>query len=168
MTDNRIKLVIKALAFLFVVAVLVLIDQWTKHLAVTYLKDSESFIVWKNVFELSYLENSGAAFGSLQGKRIFFLIFAPVVSLVLLWFSIKLSGRKKMTPLVVCFLFIIAGAIGNFIARLKLTYVIDFLYFKLIDFPVFNVADIYITCSCIALIILILFYYKEEDFGKKN
>ena len=58
-----------------------------------------------------------------------------------------------------------AGAIGNFIDRVRQGYVVDFFYFSLINFPVFNVADIYVTLSAIALIIVVLFYYKEEDFS---
>lgn len=167
MTDKRNKLLIRALAFLVFTAILVLIDQWTKHLAVLHLKDSEPFVIWKNVLEFSYLENRGAAFGTMQGMRIFFLIFAPAVSIVLFYFALRISDRKKMLPMTVCFLLIIAGALGNFIDRLRLGYVVDFIYFRLIDFPVFNVADIYVTCSCIVLILLILFKYKEEDFGKR-
>ncbi|MDY3716667.1 MAG: signal peptidase II, partial [Blautia sp.] len=70
--------------------------------------------------------------------------------------------------------FITAGAIGNLIDRVRLGYVVDFIYFSLIDFPVFNVADIYVTGSMILLILLVLFFYKnEEDFAflarsKKN
>ena len=56
-----------------------------------------------------------------------------------------------------------AGAIGNMIDRTLLNYVVDFLYFSLIDFPIFNVADIYLTCATIALGILIIFYYKEDE-----
>ena len=67
-------------------------------------------------------------------------------------------------PLIVVVDVLVAGAIGNFIDRLVNKYVIDFIYFSLIDFPIFNVADIYVTLSVIALFILIFFYYKEEDF----
>ena len=56
-----------------------------------------------------------------------------------------------------------AGAIGNMIDRAVRGYVVDFFYFRLIDFPIFNVADIYVTVTMILLLILILFYYKEED-----
>jgi len=168
MSDFSIKKIIpRALVFLVCIAVLVLLDQWTKHLAVMNLKDNRAFVILKDVFELSYLENTGAAFGTLKGQRTAFLIFAPLVSIVLFYLALKYSFKKRMQPLSVCFLFIIAGAIGNFIDRLKLSYVVDFIYFKLIDFPVFNVADIYVTCSCIALIVLILFKYKDEDFGKR-
>lgn len=58
---------------------------------------------------------------------------------------------------------LVSGAIGNFIDRCLNNYVIDFFYFKLIDFPVFNVADIYVTVAAIFLILLFCFYYKEED-----
>jgi len=162
------KLFPRALVFLFCIAVLVLLDQWTKHMAIMHLKENRAFVILDNIFELSYLENTGAAFGSLKGRTVFFLIFAPVISVVLFILALKYYGSKRMRPLSVCFLFIIAGALGNFIDRLRYSYVVDFIYFKLIDFPVFNVADIYITCSCIVLILLIIFKYKDEDFGKRS
>lgn len=64
----------------------------------------------------------------------------------------------------VCLIFIISGGIGNMIDRVKLGYVIDFLSFDLIDFPVFNVADIYVTVFTILLFVLILFKYSDEEF----
>ena len=57
-----------------------------------------------------------------------------------------------------------AGAIGNLIDRISLKYVVDFIYFELIDFPIFNIADCYLTVSSFLLIILAIFYYKENDF----
>lgn len=158
------RLIYKAFAFLFVIAVLVILDQWTKRLAVASLKGREPFVIIQNVLEFSYLENRGAAFGMMQGMRIAFLIFAPAVSIGLFAYGLKLSLKKKFTPAVICFLLIISGAIGNFIDRLRNGYVVDFIYFKLIDFPVFNVADIFVTCGAILLILLLLFKYKEEDF----
>ena len=59
-----------------------------------------------------------------------------------------------------------AGGIGNFIDRIRLNYVIDFLYFSLIDFPIFNVEDIYVTLAAFAMILLGLFYYKDEDYDE--
>ena len=73
---------------------------------------------------------------------------------------------KKLLPLRICAVFIFSGAIGNFIDRLKLGYVVDFFYFKLIDFPVFNVADIYVTVGTFILAFLLSFYYKEEDLDR--
>ena len=63
-------------------------------------------------------------------------------------------------------IFFAAGAIGNFIDRVSLNYVVDFLYFKLINFPIFNVADIYVTCSAFVIIVLGIFYYKDEDIDR--
>ena len=73
-----------------------------------------------------------------------------------------MTGRYL--PLRLCAVGIIAGAWGNCIDRIRLNYVVDFLYFKLIDFPIFNVADIYVTVSTFTMALLICFYYKEEDF----
>ena len=77
---------------------------------------------------------------------------------------IPIPAIKKYVYIDYILIFFIAGAIGNFIDRVTNQYVIDFLYFKLINFPIFNVADIYVTCAAFAMFILGIFYYKEEDF----
>ena len=74
--------------------------------------------------------------------------------------------NRHFLPLRVCAVMLAGGAIGNVIDRLYLGYVVDFFYFKLIDFPVFNVADIFVTVSMFLLIFLILFFYKEDDLDK--
>ena len=79
--------------------------------------------------------------------------------------------QKKYMPLRICSILLIAGAVGNLIDRVRLNYVIDFFYFKLIDFPIFNVADCYVVVACIIFAFLILFYYKEDsdfDFLRKQ
>ena len=75
---------------------------------------------------------------------------------------LELGGRQIEHILLT---FISAGAVGNLIDRIQLGYVRDFIYFSIIDFPVFNVADIYVTVSTALLVILVLFYYREEDFN---
>lgn len=149
-----------------VVGILILtaLDQLTKHLAVFYLKGKESVSIIKNVFELTYVENRGAAFGILQNHREFFLILTAVALIAMAWVYWKIPAKKKYTPLSVILLVLMAGAIGNMIDRGLQGYVVDFFYFKLIDFPVFNVADIYVTVSCFVAVILLLFAYKETDF----
>lgn len=148
-------------------ALLVLIgvwfDQFTKVLAVNHLKDQEPFVLIKNVFQFEYLENRGAAFGMLQNKQIFFFIIVLVISVFIIWFYLHVPMTGKYLPLRLCAVFIFTGAIGNFIDRLKLGYVVDFFYFKLINFPIFNVADIYVTVGTFILAFLLLFHYKEED-----
>lgn len=145
------------------VAVCVLLDQFTKSLAVIHLKGQNPLVLIQNIFELLYLENQGAAFGIMQNMQIFFTIGAVVIICVILYFWRKLPSTRHYLPLRICGVLLCAGAIGNMIDRICNNYVVDFFYFKLIDFPVFNVADIYVTVACFLFAYLILFYYKEED-----
>ncbi len=156
---NRIlkKIVIAVVAILMLVG----IDQWTKSLAVAKLQTSVELI--KGVFEFTYVENRGAAFGILQNHQMMFAAFTVIVVILIFAFYLKIPQGKKYLPLNISLVVLMAGAIGNFIDRTYLGYVVDFLYFKLINFPVFNVADIYVTCSAFLLVILVMFVYKEED-----
>ena len=151
------------LAALIGAVILVIFDQFTKHLAILHLKDQEPYILIENVFQLEYLENRGAAFGLF---RMFFYISTAVITVAVIWFYLKVPMERKFLPLRLCAIAVIAGAYGNFIDRVRLNYVVDFFYFKLIDFPIFNVADIYVTVSAAVLAILILLYYKEEDLER--
>ena len=146
------------------VVILVLLDQYTKLLAIAHLKDQSAFVLWNNVFELHYLDYRGAAFGSFQNQRWFFVIMTVVILVIVSWFYGRTPVEKRYLPLRICMIILTAGAIGNFIDRLTRGYVVDFFYFSLIDFPIFNVADIYVTVSTIVLVILILFYYQEDEF----
>ena len=153
------------------VIVAVLIDQYTKYLAVTHLKDGPAFVLIDNVFELNYLENRGAAFGLLQNRQIFFVYVAILIFAFILYCYVRIPKTGRYLPLRLCGIFIVAGAAGNLIDRIRLGYVVDFFYFRLIDFPVFNVADIYVTVSFAVLLILIFFRYKEEELeflGRKK
>ena len=132
-------------AFLLAVAA----DQFTKWLAVTYLKDQDPLIIIPEVFQFRYLENRGAAFGILQNRQIVFAVGALLIFFAVVFiYAILLAS----------------GAIGNLIDRLARNYVVDFCYFNLIDFPIFNVADCYVVIGCILFGILILFYYKDQEF----
>lgn len=152
---------------IFASAILIALDQVTKFLAVKYLKNQPAVALWKNVFELQYLENRGAAFGILQGKKAFFVIATVLVLILLVYIYLKkIPEEPKFRYLNIIAIVYFSGAIGNFIDRIAQNYVVDFFYFKLIDFPIFNVADIYVVVATVLLIILGLFYYKEEDFEK--
>ena len=145
---------------------LIVVDQLSKFWVLAALKGKGSVPVIKGVFELLYVENRGAAFGILQNRQWIFLLIGAVILLALLWLFPKLPEEKHFLALKICCVLIGAGAVGNMIDRLFRGYVVDFLYFKLIDFPVFNVADIYVTTASFALVLLILFVYREEDFDK--
>ena len=144
--------------------ILIVLDQFTKRLASTYLMDTAGIDLIPGVLRLQYLENTGMAFSLFEGQMILFYVMTIVLSLAIIWCMRKLPVSNKFNFVYFLFVALLAGAIGNFIDRVFYKYVIDFIYFVLIDFPVFNVADIYVTLSVITLIILIFFVYKDEDF----
>ncbi len=148
-------------------AILVLVcvgfDQFTKYLAVVYLKGTEGVDLIPGVFKLYYLENRGAAFGMLQNQQLLFFILTVVIIAIISILYTRIPFTKRYIALRCCAIFLVAGAIGNMIDRVRQNFVVDFLYFEWIDFPVFNVADIYVTVSTAIFILLILFYYKEEE-----
>lgn len=148
------------------ITILVVIDQITKYLAIIYLKNTNGIDIIQNVFRLQYLENKGAAFGIMQEQQVFFFVMTLSVLILLTYIYGKIPVDNIFLPLRICVVFISAGAIGNMIDRVRFNYVVDFFYFELIDFPIFNVADIYVTVITIVLAFLILFYYKEEQLDQ--
>lgn len=140
-------------------------DQYTKFLAIEKLKNNPISII-DGVFELHYLENKGAAFGILQNQQLLFLLIGIFFSIIAFIFYIRLPKTKRMLPVSYCVLFIITGAIGNLIDRIRFGYVVDFLYFKLIDFPIFNIADIFVSVSAIIIVILLIFIYNESEIDQ--
>lgn len=161
---NKYKLKILSLDFL-IILFLVFIDQMTKYLAVTYLKGEEDVFLIEGVLHLQYLENHGAAFGVLQGQKWFILFVGILFLAVIIFFLFKTPNDKKYNKLHVVCAIVMAGAIGNIIDRIRLDYVIDFISFVFINFPVFNFADICVTLSVFGLVILLLFFYKEDDLN---
>lgn len=172
----------------FICVVLVICDQLTKYLAVLYLKGKKAIPIIDEVFELQYLENRSAAFGMdpisfihrifsieafhkdpalfLKVKMMFFVILTIVLVISFIFIYIRIPEMKKYRWMDFVLLLLISGATGNFIDRVCNHYVVDFFYFKLINFPIFNVADIYVTVAAFLMIFLTLFYYKEDDFEK--
>lgn len=150
---------------------LIFADQFTKFLSVKYLKDSEGIAIIKGVLEFTYVQNIGAAWGMLGGKQTFFIILTSIMLLVMFYVIIKTPLRRKYNSFRITMICLAAGAAGNLIDRIKQGYVDDFIYFKIIDFPVFNVADICVCVSMAVLIILLLFKFKKDgdfDFLKPN
>lgn len=145
------------------IAALIAIDQFTKYLAVMRLKDKPAFPIINGVLELNYLENHGAAFGMLQNQRVFFIFVEVIVLGVIAYILYKTPNNKKYVRMHILLSLIAAGAIGNMIDRIRLNYVVDFIYIVLINFPIFNLADMYVTFSTAILVISLLFYYKESD-----
>lgn len=157
------KKIMQLLIDLLVFIVLVVMDQVTKVIAVSQLKDQPAVELIPGVFEFRYLENRGAAFGMLQNGKVFFVFAAVVMLTAIVFVLMKAPVSRKYRPWHVFLVMIASGGIGNMIDRLRLDYVIDFFYFVLIDFPIFNVADIYVSVGTALFIIFILFFCKEED-----
>jgi signal peptidase II len=157
---NRKRLLVLDVLLLIV---LIAVDQVTKYLAVENLKGQDSYVIIDGIFELHYLENRGAAFGLLQNQKIFFVLIAVIILALIAYVLWKTPYHRIYIKLHMALIFIAGGAIGNLIDRIRLDYVVDFFYFSLINFPIFNVADVYVTFSAVALVILLLFVYKETD-----
>ncbi len=155
--------IIYGLIFIFFLA----IDQITKYFAVALLQDNSSVHLIGNFLRFTYVENRGAAFGILQNQRLFFIISTVVLVAFLIYmivFNKKVTTATKLTLSL-----ILSGAIGNFIDRLRLGYVIDFVdvrFGDFYDFPVFNVADSCLVVGVIILVILILFNKFEKSENK--
>ena len=139
------------------------LDQFTKYLATEKLKNQPNFVILDGVFELDYLENTGSAFGMFQGQRWMLLVVGVIFMALIIFFMLRLPEGKKFNVTHVLLSFIIAGGVGNMIDRFALGYVVDFFSFVLINYPIFNVADIYVVCATIGLFIMFLFVFKEQD-----
>lgn len=147
-----------------VCVLLVIFDQLTKHWARTQLKNGPKVLI-EGVFSFSYLENRGSIWGILQGKVDILLLFSIILFALLLYVYFRMPKTKFYLPLLWVIPIMCAGAIGNSIDRLVFGYVTDFLYFELINFPIFNVADCYITVCAFFTVFLIFTKYKEDEFS---
>lgn len=162
MNKHKTKILIIDMILLIV---LVVLDQFTKHIAVLKLKNQAAFCIIDGVLEFNYLENRGAAFGMLQNQKMFFVFVAFIFLMVIVYVLVKVPEDKKYFSLHILLIMISSGAIGNLIDRLRLDYVVDFIYIVLINFPIFNVADMYVTFATGILVFQVLFVYKENDFN---
>lgn len=156
----------KSSLFVGIMAVFILFvfDQATKHFAQSFLAGTRGISVIPGVFELFYLENRGAAFGMFADRQWFFIFVAVLMTAVSAYVYVRLPDDRHYRPLRLICILIAAGALGNMADRLIWNYVIDFLYFSRIDFPVFNVADCYVCVGTAVAVILIFTVYREEKF----
>jgi len=150
---------INALITFFIVG----LDQFSKFLAVTYLQGEPKSII-QGVFELNYVQNTGAAFGIMQNSSMLFLVITPLILTALFAYILIYKSKRTYTlPLIL----ILGGALGNYIDRVRMGYVVDFLDFKV--WPVFNLADTSIVIGALLFaIILITEESKEKIREDKN
>ena len=143
--------------------ILIIIDQFTKYLAATNLANENSLVLIDNFLRLYYIENRGAAFGILQGFRSLFAIITIIVLLALLIFLFKNYNKVPFIYLL-SFSLLIGGTIGNFIDRVRLHYVVDFISMKFFghDFAIFNFADVFIVIGTILISIGIILHDNKR------
>jgi len=155
----------KKILSIALIVVLVVIDQLTKVCAQIFLQGNKPFTVIRDIFELRYLEggNTGAAFGIFSGNTLALGILSVIVSIALIVVLIRMLNKPDKALICWTLVFMIAGAIGNGIDRILRKYVIDFIYVPIINFPIFNVADMYVTCAAIVLFLLVVFEKKENE-----
>jgi len=162
---SRLKPILKSIQknnFFWLVAIIGLIlDQLTKCLVVQVFPDiGSTFPLWLNVFHFTYVINTGAAFSFFQGGVLWLRWLSLLVSLMLIIFA--LLAPRLLILEQFAYGFILAGALGNGIDRFLFGYVVDFLDFRLINFPVFNLADTFINLGIICLLILAFFSKKNS------
>ncbi len=139
------------------------LDQFTKYIVISNFQLHESKSVIDGVFSFTYIQNRGMAWGMFQGKIPVFLIFTSIILILCFRVLYNVVDIKRYIWVKYVLILLVSGALGNLIDRVSLGYVIDFLHFELIDFPVFNVADIYVVVSMITAIILLMFVYSNTE-----
>ena len=154
------KKFLKLLPFVLFIALVVAADQVSKYFVVEYLKPIGSVEFIPGFLSWTYAENIGAAWSMMQGMRwVFVGLFAVLTVLVILeYFKFRLPFTSLDRWFIAA---IYAGGLGNAIDRARLGYVVDMIKTEFIEFPIFNVADCFITCGCIALLISLVFFNKN-------
>ena len=146
-------------------AIIAVADQVTKYLVLVHIPLHTQVEFIPNVLGLTYVQNFGAAFSSFQGMQWLFALIFVIFTVAVIW-----EYRKKAMPFTTferwCIAAIYGGGLGNMIDRVRFGYVVDMLETKFMAFPVFNVADCFITCGCILLAFHLVFF--NRDFWKEE
>ncbi len=152
--------------YFLISALLVGFDQWSKYLTVQNISLGETKEFIPGFLSLTHLRNTGAAWSLLEGKMIFFYVITVIVSVVIIYLLIK--NYKKSVWYSVGLSFVLAGAIGNFIDRVRLGYVVDMLQTDFMNFPIFNVADSTLVVGVICIFIYLILDEKATKEGKNG
>ncbi len=151
------------MGYIIIGIVVFLLDIMTKLVAELRLMPVDTIPLWEGVFHLTYVENRGIAFGMFSGQRLTFILVTILVLALLSYVYSKTRERTNWMKWGVALVY--GGAVGNLMERLAKGYVVDFLDFRLIHFPVFNVADIAV---CVGAVCLMIHFFLEPELGEKN
>ncbi len=140
-----------------ILIIALILDQGSKWLAQTRLSLVETVPLVKGVFHLTYVRNTGAAFSILKNQQMLLILITSAVMLMLALWLIRLVPQPGSAALKLSLIFILAGGVGNLIDRVRLNYVVDLFDFRLINYPIFNIADCLIVVGTLLLGWLVLF-----------
>ncbi len=155
---------LKILAFSVVImAVLIILDQLSKDIIIKYYAVGEGKPLIKDFLEILHIKNKGSAWGMFDNKPVVPVIVSCLLIILIFYVYSNLIRYRHFRKVRICVLFLLSGAISNIIDRIRIGSVTDFIYFKFIDFPVFNVADIYVTLSIGIMLIFMIVSYKGDD-----
>ena len=155
------------MVYIFLIAAVVAVDQALKYAVVHNLGMLNSVSVIDNFFYIHCIPNDGIAMGMMSGRQPVIIALTSLIMVGLCAFIIVC--RKRLHPfLLSCVALIVGGGIGNIIDRVRLGYVVDFFEFTFFDWPVFNVAVIYVVAGVILMELLIVFVLKDEDLDLKK
>jgi len=142
--------------FLYAIAIagaVIALDQFIKALVIERIMPVSTLEIIKGFFYITYVENRGISFGLFKGNREIFIVLTLVISLIMCYYIFKFY--KRHISVTICLAFILGGAIGNVIDRIRFGYVVDFIHFTIFP-PVFNLADSAIVCGAMALSAILL------------
>ncbi len=158
------------------VLLIVGLDQLVKYLTIQYLSDGREVKILGDALVLTYVQNRGMAWGLFQNGQVVFVILTPIAIAAVIFLYVRTPWEIEYRPIRIAEVMLVGGALGNLIDRifrydpvdgsLFHGYVVDMIYIKAIHFPVFNVADIFVTLSFVAMMLLLLFVYNDEEFNK--
>ncbi|KNZ42787.1 signal peptidase II [Acetobacterium bakii] len=155
--------------YISIIIFAIFLDQYSKYLVLNLLNPIESFPLIPNVFHLTYVENTGAAFSLFSDMQLFLIATSILFIGVLVVLLIKIPKIKENRWVNISISLIIGGAAGNLIDRLRFNFVVDFLDFRFINFAIFNFSDIFVVCGSILLVIALLTnknFLENNDLGK--
>ena len=148
--------------YLLLSAGIIALDQWFKWWIVNQYNFGESQTIIPNVLSLTHIRNTGGAFSLFEGQQIFFIVITIVAVVAVIYYLVKHLQESKWLTLGLSFF--LAGAIGNFIDRFRLGYVVDMFRLDFINFPIFNIADMALVIG----VIMIFIYILLDERDKKN
>ena len=147
---------------------IVALDQYTKYLTVANIPLGGHVDAIPGLFNFTYVQNTGAAWSSFEGMTWLFVLIFVLFTVAIVWeFSKKRWGFTTFERWLIVAVY--GGGLGNMVDRVRMGYVVDMVNLDFMEFPVFNVADCFITCGCILLIVHLVFFNKKfwKDEKKK-